>query len=202
MITIYNFNRGARGERIVWQCEEMGLAYRAIGYEYPTPADFRAKYPPGSVPFLEDEDGAALGESIAIMLYLAERHGPTSLLPKDPAKLARTLQITVAAEASLGGLINPLLAAAFVAPADQKTNWTASFCRGQVTAQLDYLESLLGEGGYLVGDDLTLADIAVVTALGMWQGPLKGAVPPRLAAHRDRMMLRPAYQKSRNAFAG
>ncbi|MGH6871745.1 MAG: hypothetical protein ACREHE_09575 [Rhizomicrobium sp.] len=29
MITISNFPRGARGIRMFWLCEEMGLAYRA-----------------------------------------------------------------------------------------------------------------------------------------------------------------------------
>ncbi len=73
MITLYNFAGGARGLRVAWQCEEMGLEYTPVSLTYPTPPDYRAKYPPGSVPFLEDEGGVGLGESVAIMLYLAER---------------------------------------------------------------------------------------------------------------------------------
>lgn len=201
MITLYNFSRGVRGLRVAWQCEEMGLAYRAVAFEYPTPDSYRAKYPPGSVPFLEDEGGVAIGESVAMMLYLAQRYGPTPLLPAEPAALARTLQLTVAAEASLGGMINPLLGTAFVAPDDQKTNWTAGFCADRVADMLGYVESLLGERGFLVGDGVTLADIAVTTTLGMWEGALGKPVPPKLAAHRERMMQRPGYGKARSAFA-
>jgi glutathione S-transferase len=200
MITIHNFNRGIRGVRVVWVCEEMGLDYRAVAFEYPVPAEYRAKYPPGSVPFLEDEGGVGIGESVAQMLYLAQRYGPTPLLPSDPAAMARVLQLTVGAEASLGGLMNPLMGTKFAAPEDQKVNWTNGFCEARAGEMLGYFESLLA-GDHFVGDGLTLADIAVSTSLGMWQGALGLEVPPRLAAHRARMQQRPAYQKAAVAFA-
>ena len=200
MITIHNFSRGVRGVRIVWQCEEMGLPYHAVGYAFPTPAEYRAKYPPGSVPFLEDDGGVAMAESVAMMIYLAQRYGPTPLLPSDPAALARVLQITVASEASLGGLMNPMMGTKFAAPEGEKANWTEGFCDARVTDGLAYAESLLGDADYFVGDHLTLADIAIATALGMWDGALGKPIPPKLAAHRDRMAARPAYEKARTAF--
>jgi glutathione S-transferase len=201
MIVIHNFARGIRGVRIAWQCEEMGLAYRPVAMGYPTPPEYRAKYPPGSVPFVEDEDGAALGESAAIMLYLAQRYGPTPLLPSDPVGLARTLQLTVFSEAGLGGLINPQIATQFVAPDDQKTSWTQGFCRDRVAGGFAYAESLLDGRDYFVGEGLTLADIAIATALGMWVGVLDQPAPEGLAAHRTRMQARPAYQKALAAFS-
>jgi len=201
MITVYNFTRGVRGLRVAWVCEEMGLAYKAVGYEYPVPDEYRAKHPPGSVPFLEDEGGVAIGESVAQMLYLAQRYGPTPLLPAEPAALARTLQLTVMAEASLGGLMNPMMGTKFAAPDDQKTNWTDGFCGAQVASTLDYVRGLLGEREYFVGDALTLADIAISTVLGMWDGALGKSVPTTLAAHRERMRARPGYQKAATAFS-
>lgn len=201
MITISNFTRGIRGVRVVWVCEEMGLAYKAVGFEFPVPAEYRAKYPLGSVPFLEDEGGVAIGESVAQMLYLAQRYGPTPLLPTEPAAMARVLQLTVASEAALGGLMNPMMGTKFAAPADQKANWTDGFCNARVTDGLNYVESLLGDGAYFVGDGLTLADIAIATALGMWDGALGQHIPPGLAAHRERMRQRPAYQKAATAFS-
>lgn len=201
MIRVYNFTGGVRGLRVVWQCEEMGLAYDAKAFAYPPPADYQAKYPPGSVPFLEDEGGVAMGESVAMMLYLAQRYGPTPLLPADPAQMARVLQLVVASEASMGGLMNPMMGTRFMAPADQKSGWTLNFCEAQVKRALDYAEDLLGERAFFVGDELTLADIAVSTALGMWTGALDQEIPPRLAAHRERMMARPGYQKAKAAFA-
>lgn len=200
MIRVYNFEGGVRGLRVAWQCEEMGLAYEAKAFAFPAPADYRAKYPPGSVPFLEDEGGVAMGESVAMMLYLAQRYGPTPLLPSEPAQMARVLQLVTASEASMGGLMNPMMGTRFMAPADQKSSWTLSFCEGQVKRALGYAEDLLGERAFFVGDELTLADIAVSTALGMWTGALDQEIPPRLAAHRERMMARPGYQRAKAAF--
>ena len=201
MITIYNFTSGVRGLRVAWQCEEMGLPYKAVGYTFPVPAEYRAKYPPGSVPFLEDDGGVQMGESVAMMVYLAQRYGPTPLLPADPAQLARVLQLTVSSEAALGGLMNPMIGTKFAAPDDQKANWTEGFCEARVTDGLGYAQSLLGDREYFVGDGLTLADVAVSTVLGMWKGALDKGIPAKLAAHRERMMERPAYQKAKAAFA-
>lgn len=198
MITIYNFDRGVRGLRVAWQCEEMGLEWRRTVFAYPPPPEYRAKYPPGSVPFLEDEGGVAMGESVAMMIYLAQRYGPTPLLPAEPAAMALTLQLTVFSEAALGGVMNPLMGTKFVAPDDQKANWTQGFCEARVIDGLDYAASLLGGREFFVGDDLSLADIAVSTALGMWKGALGKDIPPALAAHRDRMMARPAYERARD----
>jgi len=197
LITIHNFDRGVRGLRVAWQCEEMGLDWRPEVFAYPSPPEYRAKYPPGSVPFLEDEDGVGMGESVAMMIYLAQRYGPTPLLPTEPAAMARTLQLVVFSEAVLGGLMNPLMASKFAAPDDQKANWTQGFCQARVSDGLGYAVSLLGDAAFFVGDDLTLADIAVSTTLGMWQGALGHEIPAPLAAHRDRMMARPAYARAK-----
>jgi len=201
LITIYNLTSGVRGVRVAWQCEEMGLAYEAKGFSYPPPDEHRARYPLGSAPFLEDEGGVAIGESVAMMLYLAQRYGPTPLLPQEPAAFARVLQLTVASEAALGGLMNPMLGTRFVAPDDQKANWTVEFCEAQATRFLTYADGLLGEADYFVAGRLTLADIGMATVLGMWEGALDRPTPPRLAAHRDRMAERPGYQKARAVFA-
>lgn len=200
MIRVYNFTSGVRGLRVAWQCEEMGLAYEARGFAYPPPAEYRAKYPPGSVPFLEDDGGVGMGESVAMMIYLAQRYGPTPLLPSDPAQMARVLQLTVASEAAMGGLMNPLMGTKFAAPDDEKSNWTNGFCEAQASAALGYAQDLLADREFFVGDGLTLADIAVSTTLGMWQGALGQDIPPKLAAHRERMMARPAYERAKAAF--
>ena len=200
MITIYSFWRGIRGVRVAWQCEEMGLAYRAVGYDFPAPASYRAKYPPGSMPFIEDNNGVAIGESVAQMLYLVQQYGPTPLLPADPASMAQVLQITIASEASLGGPMNVMMGTKFAAPDEQKSNWTDSFCTARVSDGLAYANSLLGKNEYFIGNGLTLADIAISTALGMWKGALGKQIPDGLAAHLTRMQARPGYQRASTAF--
>ena len=200
MIRIYNFPRGARGIRATWLCEEMGLPYQVEPVSFPATEAYRALNPLGSVPFLEDEGGVAINESVAMMLYLAQRYGPTPLLPgnDDPA-LARVLQMTVFGEATIGAAINPLLAAHFGAPDADKRNWSVLAQERRVEQALRYVAGMLGAAPFIAGARFTLADISVSTALAIWRGALGGTLPDTLASYQDRMAARPAHQRARNA---
>jgi glutathione S-transferase len=195
MLTIHNFARGARGLRAIWLAEEIGLDYVVLNHSYPTGAGYRAKNPLGTVPLLED-DGVRLSESVAMLLYLAHSHGPTPLLPSGKAALAKCLQLTIFGETELGAGMNTLLAAKFGAPEPDKRNWSVRGLEQRIAHNLRHVESLLGASGYLVGDDLTLADISVSCAFNMWCGGLGHEPTPELASYQDRLHARPAYQRA------
>ena len=198
MIKIHNFARGARGLRVMWQCEEMGLPYQVEIVSFPPSAAYRALNPLGSVPFLEDEGGVSINESVAMMLYLAQRYGPTPLLPsKDDPALARVMQLTVFGEATMGAGMNPLMAARFGAPEADKRNWSVRVQEKRVESAVRYVVEMLGGNPYLAGAGVTLADISVSTALGMWVGALDHTLPDQLVAYRERLAQRPAYQRAR-----
>jgi glutathione S-transferase len=203
MIRIHNFARGGRGLRAIWQCEEMGLPYRLEIVSFPTSEAYRALNPLGTVPFLEDAGGVAINESVAMMLYLAQRYGPTPLLPAtSDQSLARVLQMTVFGEATIAAALNPLLAAHFVAPEADKRNWSVRGQEKRVEQAVRYVADMLGSASFLAGGDLTLADISVSTALGIWRGALGGALPDKLAGYQERMAARPAYQRAELANRG
>jgi glutathione S-transferase len=198
MMTVHNFVRGARGQRVMWLCEEMGLPYAVRNHSFPVGADYRALNPLGTVPFLEDSGGVALNESVAIMLYIAQQYGPTPLLPTGNAALmAQCLQLTVFGETEVGMNLNPLLAAHFMAGEADKRNWSVIGLERRITRAIQYAESLVHNRSYLVGDDLTLADISVSCGLGIWQGALGGQLPEGLTAYRDGLRARPAYERAR-----
>jgi glutathione S-transferase len=203
MIKIHNFKRGARGLRAIWVCEEMGLPYESKTFDYPPPASYLALNPLGSVPFLEDVGGVAINESVAMMLYIAERYGPTPLLPakNDPA-LARVLQMTVFGETALGAPMNTLMEAHFTAPDADKKNWSVRTTEKRAEKAIGYVENMLGDKPYLAGESFTLADISISTAFGMWKGALGKSVPDKLAAYRDRLAARPAYQRAQKNAQG
>jgi glutathione S-transferase len=199
MIRIHNFARGARGLRVAWQCEEMGLPYEVETVSFPPSEAYRALNPLGTVPFLEDEGGVAINESVAMMLYLAHRYGPTPLLPaEDDPTLARVLQMTVLSEATFGAGMNALMAAHFGAPEVDKRNWSVPTQEARSEQALRYVADVLGAGPYLAGADFTLADIAVGTALGIWRGALGRTLPDRLAAYQERLATRPAHRRARS----
>jgi glutathione S-transferase len=199
MIKIHNFPRGARGQRVMWLCEEMGLPYAVQNHSFPTGKAYRELNPLGTVPFLEDSGGVAINESIAMMLYIGHRYGPTSLLPAgNGALMARVLQLTVFGETEIGMNLNPLLAAHFMAGDADKRNWSVIGLEQRVRRAIDFAATVVQDRSYLVGDDLTIADISVSCGLGIWQGALGGALPEALAAYQERLRSRPAYQGARS----
>jgi len=199
MIKIYNFPRG-RGVRVAWLCEEMNLSYRIEPVSFPPPDTYRAINPLGQVPFLEDEGGVGINESVAMLLYLAEKYGPSPLLPeKTSPKFARVLQMTVFGEATLGASLNTILIDHFVVPEKDKRGPLVQVIMGRIEQQIAFVESVLGDGPFFGGDDFSIADISVTYALGLWSGPLKKPLSETLSAYVQRTTSRPAYERASKA---
>jgi glutathione S-transferase len=199
LIKIYNFPRG-RGVRVVWLCEEMGLSYRIVPVSFPPSDEYRAVNPLGQVPFLEDDGGIAINESVAMLLYLAEKYGPSPLLPaKSEPHFARVLQMTVFGEATLGASLNALLIDHFVVPEKEKRGALTKVVQGRIEQQLGYIEFVLGTGPFLAGADFTIADISVSYAVGLWRGPLQKMVSENLSAYLERTTSRPAFERASKA---
>jgi glutathione S-transferase len=195
MITIHNFPRGARGLRVMWLLEELGVPYQFSPVTFPPSEAYLALNPLGNVPCLED-GGIVINESIAMLLYVAERYGPTPFLPaKDDPDLAKVLQLTIMSETAIGMSMNPLMQAKFGAPEEHKRNWSVGVLENTLERSAAYIENHL-TGDYLVGNRLTLADMAFATALGIWRGALGGVLSDKLAAYHARLAERPAYQRA------
>jgi glutathione S-transferase len=201
MIVVHNFARGARGLRVLWLCEEIGLACRFEAVSYPPSPAYLALNPLGNVPFLQDGT-VAINESVAMLLYLAQTYGPTPLLPGagDPA-LAKVLQLTVMGETALGMRLNPLLGAKFAAPEADKRNWSVRGLEQGVAETVAYLSAELAGRDFIVGDGLTVADLCVATGLGIWRGALGGDLPENLSGYLARMAARPAYKRAQAMMA-
>jgi len=196
MITIYDFAHGARGLRVAWLCEEMSLPHAFAPLSFPTDQRYRALNPFGTAPFLQD-GAVGLSESIAMMLYVAQKYGPTDLLPAPhDERFAAVLQWTLFGEASLSAMMTPLLAARFGAPEDQKRNWSAVGIEARLKGAIDRLDAQLGGRGFLVGSRLSLADISVATALMIWSRGVGLPLPLGLQGYCDRIRERPTYQRA------
>jgi glutathione S-transferase len=112
--------------------------------------------------------------------------------------MAKCLQLTLFGETEVGMNLNPLIAAHFMAGAADKRNWSVIGLEQRVKRAIQHAETLIHGRSYLVGDDLTLADISVSCGLGIWQGALGGQLPEELTAYQDRLRARPAYQRARS----
>jgi glutathione S-transferase len=201
MLTIFHAPR-TRSHRILWLCEEMGVPFKisAVKFGDPSP-ELLAVNPLKSLPALQDGDVTMI-ESIAMMLYIMGRYGPTELQlqPSDP-NYARYLQFLLFGEAGLAMYGNPLVATKFWAPEDKRVNWTSDYLKATFAKRLNYVEDHFGDSPYIIGDRFTAADISVGYTLGIAGFACGVDLSPKMQAYLDRLKARPAYQRAVSASA-
>ncbi len=113
--------------------------------------------PAGQVPVVVLEDGRTLAQSNAIMLHLAEGSG---LIPADAYDRARMFEWLFWEQYSHEPYIAVARFRLRYLGEDAATLDPKIVARGE--AALSRMEQALGGGGFLVGDALTLADVALV----------------------------------------
>jgi glutathione S-transferase len=203
MLKVYGFgkvNAFARGRtrdlRVLWALEELRLPYELVGLDHPAHDLDAESYFPLS-PFAQvpaiDDDGIALSESAAIVLYLARKAG--RLLPRDAAGQAQVERWCFAAMST----VEPPLLALMV------NGWTKEgdggkprrFLVGWVQRVLKNLERWLDGREFVATDEFTVADLlmAHVLSAGMSDEALIAAYPG-VVAYRDRCLARPAWRKT------
>jgi glutathione S-transferase len=170
------------------------------------PADFgspSAEYleasPFRKMPALRDGD-YTLADSSAIIHYLEAKQPEPALIPSDPKLRGKTIWYEEFADTilvSCGAKIffNRIVAPRFLGrPGDLEAAEQAEL--NDLPPVLDYLENVAPAGdGYLVGDRLTLADIAVAGPFANFRHTQTRICPdryPRTVAYVDRILARPS----------
>jgi glutathione S-transferase len=203
MIKIFHVPN-TRSLRVIWLMEELEEPYELETVTFPLDDTLRAKFPTASIPTIVDGD-IVMGESIAILQYLTGRRLQKSLELKitvgpnpDPAAYAEHLQYLHMGESSLLAPLALLVVTRKRAPADQKSNFTTELCEQRLAKRMEALEKGLGDGRtWITGEDFTIADISVASALAFarWSR-LDALLGPRASAYLDRVQARPAYQRT------
>jgi len=186
-----------RSVRVLWMLEEMGLPYEAVKISFPpTDPEFLALNPTGTLPLLIDGD-VRLTESVAILQYLAARYGPTPLgVAPEEAGFPDYLQFLEVGEATLAAPLTSLVRTRFMAPEDQKANWTAENTRTVFADRVRLVADQLEQHAYMAAGRFTAADISVGYALGFGEGlGLAGGFTRAVADYWRRLQARPAYQR-------
>lgn len=197
MIRVFHSPR-TRSLRVIWMLEEMGLPYEVEPASLMQPSEaFLKASPARTLPAMIDGD-VVLTESVAILQYLGSKYGLTPLVPQPQDRgYADYLQFLVLGEASLAAGLTPLVRARFMAPDDQKENWTLKNNADTFIRQLALVDRKLADSDYLAGDPFTAADISVGYAVGF--GAFLGLderYPERVRAYQDRIVSRPAFQRA------
>jgi len=183
-VTLYG-HPGTRSPLVDWYLHEIG-----IEYESKMPNAPGNPHPFGQVPALLDEGGVKVFESGAILLYLADKYGGLD----TPDKRAAVTKWVIWANSSL----DPIL---FKENDQGKVIGTGA--AGDPKG-LQRLEALLAdsESDFLVGDEFSVADVAVASyllyvpqffpkiSMGKW---------PSISSYMLRCAGRPAYEKAYGA---
>ena len=174
---------------------------QAVGPGDPNP-DFRAASPFGKMPALRDGD-FSLADSSAMIHYLEAKYPERPLIPDEPQLRGLTIWFEEFADTilfSCGAKIffNLIVAPRFLGRAgDEEIARQAEL--NDLPPIMDYLERTVpGDDGYLVGDGLTLADIAVAGPFANFRHTKTRIDPdryPRTVAYVERILARPSFSR-------
>jgi glutathione S-transferase len=166
------------------------------------PPNWSTLSPTGLIPVLQDRD-YTLADSNAICLYLEKKQPTPPILPSDAKEYGRTLWF----DAYAGGtifrhVVHPLFVQTVVnpnikqAPCDKAV--IDSVLNDMQPKILNYLESQVS-GKFLVGNVMTLADIAIVSNFIVYQYigyKLDEAKHPKLVKYIKDIAATDAYRKA------
>jgi glutathione S-transferase len=183
------------------------LAEKSLDYQleiilpFGQPAWYRDISPLGRIPALKDGD-FTLADSSVICQYLDDKHSDRpSLLGQNVEQRAQVRWLEKYADYELAPLCtftvfrNRALKPSMGQSCDEAAVQTA--LHEKLPAHFDYLEKTLGSAQYLVGDSLTLADLALTCQLiNMQHGneQLDAQRWPNLSAHYARISARDSVQ--------
>jgi glutathione S-transferase len=183
------------------------LDYKELEYDNPPtfPGDdspgFRAMSPLGKIPVLE-HDGFTIADTSVICRYLDRIAPEKPIYPSDPRLEARACWLEEYADTRLietcAGLFRERLLKPKMLNQPTDDAVVQNILDTAMPECIAYLETLVPETGYLVGDGLTIADIAVTTCFiqaRYGDYDVDGAAAPRLRRYLDQAFAAPIVVK-------
>ena len=196
MIEVHHLNN-SRSQRVLWLMEELQVPYKIVHHQRDAktmlaPPELMAVHPLGKSPVIRDGD-LVLPESGAIIEYVTERYGKGRLAPaRDTPAYARYLYWLHYAE---GSIMFPILLMLYTGRFGEAMAPVRERAQGQLALHFDYVEAELAKADYLVGDQLTAADVQMSFPLEMTASlGVTGAKYPKIAGFLARIQARPAYR--------
>jgi GST-like protein len=184
------------GVKVSIALEEMALPYEAhrvdIGRNESWTPEFLSLNPNGKIPAIIDPNGPGgtpigLFESGAILLYLAEKTG--QLLPKDPIRRYETIQWVFFQMAFVGPMFGQVGYFYKFAGREIADKRPLERYRDESKRLLGVLETRLEGRSWIMGDEYTIADVAL---LG-WVRNLIGFYGARDLVEFDKLKQVPAW---------
>ena len=165
---LYSYFRSSAAYRVRIALNLKGIAYDTIpihlikdGGHNKRP-EFRAINPQMRVPVLVTPAGDTLTQSLAIIEYLDETHPQPPLLPKDPIARAKVRALAELIACDIHPLNNTSPLRYLKRYMGQDQSAIDTWYHHWVLSGFEALEAMIGEGPYLCGKEVTLADTCLV----------------------------------------
>ena len=165
---LYSYFRSSAAYRVRIALNLKGIAYDTIpihlikdGGHNKRP-EFRAINPQMRVPVLVTPAGDTLTQSLAIIEYLDETHPQPPLLPKDPIARAKVRALAELIACDIHPLNNTSPLRYLKRDMGQDQSAIDTWYHHWVLSGFEALEAMIGEGPYLCGKEVTLADTCLV----------------------------------------
>jgi glutathione S-transferase len=195
---------GAPQSNYVWAvrmaCEEKGVTYD-LKPEWPHAPAVAAIHPFGKIPVMRHGD-VELCESKAIVSYIDRVFDGPKVIPEDPKLGAKVEQWVSLGNVEFDKVMIRQYVVGYVFPKEAGKPDMAAIGRAAeaMKKQVEVLDGAVA-GGYLVGDQLTFADINILPMLfyarRFEEGKALFAAAPNLTAYMERHFARPSFQASK-----
>jgi len=195
MLTLHHLLT-SRSSRVIWLLEALGTEYELVTHKRDqnmrAQADLAAIHPLGKAPTIVDGD-LVLIESSAILRYIAERYGNGRFMPPagtnarakhdewlDYAESSLMMPVILKLSSLMGGGQNSLVD--FAGPEFEKV--------------MDHVASGVSAGPFLMGAELTLADIQISYCLSLMESAGLLQNRPMVSAYWQRLQAEPGFQRA------
>jgi len=194
MLTVHHLN-DSRSQRILWLLEELGTPYEIKFYQRDAttrlaPPELLAVHPLGKSPVITD-GGLTINESGAIIDYIIRRYGGGRLVPAagtdDYERYSQWLHY------SEGSAMLPIMLQLYTGRLGEAAAPLKPRIDSELANHLGYVEGALAGKDWLVGGELTGADIQM-SFVGEIAGAQRGAQLPNILGWVRRFQARPAYK--------
>jgi glutathione S-transferase len=199
MLKIWGNADSVNVQKVLWCCEEAGIAYQRIdaGRHFgvvDTP-EFARLNPNRLVPTIAD-DGFVVWESNTILRYLAAKYAAGTLWPAAPAARADADRWVDWANSTLWPALLPLFRAFMRTPEDQRDAQAIERDRLEAIEVMAILDAHLAAQAHVGGPAFTMGDIATGCAAWRWMAlPIERPHLPHLQRWFEALAARPAYRR-------
>lgn len=197
MLTVHHLDN-SRSQRVLWLLEELGVPYEIKHYKRMdplplAPPELKEIHPLGKSPVITD-DVLTVAESGAIVEYVLDKYGNGRMRPAaGTPDHVRYVQWLHYAE---GSAMTPLLLALYANMLGDGMAPLRPYIEGEIAKHLSYIEDAVRGREFLVGDDLSGADVMISFVLEASDAGGRLKDHPELKRYLERLHARPAYQRA------